>query len=82
MNMAGQGGDEFSRIRFSKRIEGVALRKELGRVHQISIVWLDRTCLVHGEQCVPLLEEFVQVVRHFHLGLGHLVAEGEPWEEL
>ena len=38
--------------------------------------------LVHGEQCVPLLEEFVQVVRHFHLGLRHLVAEGETWDEL
>ena len=44
--------------------------------------WLDCTCLVHGEQCVPLLEEFVQVVRDFHLGLGHLVAEGETCDEL
>ena len=75
--MAGQGGDEFSRVRFSKGIEGVALRKDC-----YFIVWLGCTCLVHGEQCVPLLEEFVQVVRHFHLGLGHLVAEGETWDEL
>ena len=35
------------------------------------------TCLVHGEECVPLLEKLVKVVCHFHLGLRHLVAEGE-----
>merc|ERR1719210_1889760 len=92
MNMASQGGDEFSRARFSKRIERVALDlvviflvplmnmasqggDEFSRVRFAKRI--ERVALVHGEQCVPLLEEFVQVVRHFHLGLRHLVAEGE-----
>merc|ERR1719210_1006161 len=92
MNMASQGGDEFSRARFSKRIERVALDLvviflvplvniagqggyELSRVRFSK--GIEGVALVHGEQCVPLLEEFIQVVRDFHLGLGHLVTEGE-----
>merc|ERR1711936_109772 len=49
--------------------------------HELASIGLSKgiegVALVHGEECVPLLEELVKVVRHFHLCLGHLIAEGE-----
>merc|ERR1719331_2192022 len=38
---------------------------------------IEGVALVHGEESVPLLEKLIKVVRHFHLCLRHLVAEGE-----
>ena len=75
MDVPGQGGHELASIGLSKGIEGVAL----GRNRPSQEEEMGFTCLVHGEECVPLLEELVKVVRHFHLCLGHLIAEGETW---
>ena len=73
VDVSGQGGNELAGVGLSEGIEGVALGKRRLLIRRTNCF----TCLVHGEQCVPLLKELVEIVCHFHLCLGHLIAEGE-----
>ena len=74
MNSPGDGWNKLSSVGFSKGIERIGLEIEMNFILESNIL---SPHLVLGEEFEPLLEELIQVICHFIIGGGKLVAEGE-----